>query len=55
MDYKTIDADGHVMEDESLFEYLESYRERDFQLSWDRLFPSLDFQPGCRLAGSVVR
>ena len=43
MDYKIIDADGHVLEDESLFDYFDSYREKDFQLSWDRLFPSLDF------------
>jgi hypothetical protein len=43
MDYKIVDADGHVMEDESLFDYFDSYREKDFQLSWDRLFPSLDF------------
>ena len=44
MDYKIIDADGHVLEDDGLFDYLEpSYRARDHQLSWDRLFPSLDF------------
>ncbi|MGH7854392.1 MAG: amidohydrolase family protein, partial [Candidatus Binatia bacterium] len=44
MEYKIIDADGHVIEDESLFDFLEkSYREQDHQLSWDRLFPSLDF------------
>ena len=44
MDFKVIDADGHVIEDESLFDFLDSsYRERDHQLSWDRLFPSLDF------------
>ena len=44
MEFKTIDADGHVIEDDSLFDYVDaSYRERDHQLSWDRLFPSLDF------------
>ena len=44
MDYKIIDADGHVIEDDSLFEYLDlSYRLQDHQISWDRLFPSLDF------------
>lgn len=44
MDFKIIDADGHVIEDESLFDFVESsYKERDHQLSWDRLFPSLDF------------
>jgi predicted TIM-barrel fold metal-dependent hydrolase len=44
MDYKIIDADGHVIEDDSLFDYLDlSYRAQDHQLSWDRLFPSLDF------------
>ena len=44
MDFKIIDADGHVIEDDTLFDYVEaSYRERDHQLSWDRLFPSLDF------------
>jgi hypothetical protein len=44
MDYQIIDADGHVIEDDSLFDYLESsYRAHDHQLSWDRLFPSLDF------------
>jgi len=44
MEVKVIDADGHVMEDETLFDFLEgSYRQRDRQLSWDRLFPSLDF------------
>lgn len=44
MEIKVIDADGHVMEDESLFDYVEgSYRQRDHQLGWDRMFPSLDF------------
>jgi hypothetical protein len=44
MEYKIIDADGHVIEDDSLFDYLDSsYRAHDHQLSWDRLFPSLDF------------
>ena len=44
MEFKPIDADGHVIEDDGLFDYVDaSYRERDHQLSWDRLFPSLDF------------
>ena len=30
MNYQIIDADGHVIEDESLFDFLDgSYRERD--------------------------
>jgi len=44
MGVKVIDADGHVIEDETLFDYLEgSYRKLDHQLSWERMFPSLDF------------
>ena len=48
-----IDADGHVMEDDTLMDYIDSsYRNRDHLLSWDRLFPSLDFH---HIGGHMTR